>query len=241
MRRFLSRAALVVAVSAAAVAAHAQTADEIVARNLQAKGGADRLKALTSLKMSGRITLQGRELPITIYTKRPNFSRQEMVLPEGRIVQAFDGTSAWVINPMMGPAPQQLPPAASEMMKNSSEFDSALVDYKSKGNTIDLIGTEKVDDTDVYHLKLTKKGGQVQHYYLNTKTGLEVKMSQEMDGPMGKQTFQTELSDYQPLEGIMMPRTVKQSLGTDTVVQIKLDKIELNSIPDDELFRMPKK
>ena len=125
MRRFVSRAALIVYVLSVAAVVHAQTVDEIVAKNLQAKGGAEKWKAVTSVKMTGKVTMQGKELPIVVYAKRPNSNRQEIGPPEMRVVQAFDGTSAWAM--MGGQPPNELPPAAAEMMKNGADFDGALI------------------------------------------------------------------------------------------------------------------
>lgn len=242
MRRCSFRAVLVSAILMAAAAAGAQTAEEIVARNLEAKGGAEKLKAINSMKMTGRMTMQGKTLPLVIYSKRPNLNRQEMTVGNFRVVNAFDGTTAWTVSPMTKMQPQALPPQAAEVMKASSEFDNALVDYKSKGHTVELVGTEKSGDTQVYHLKLTMKGGRVQHYYIDTKTGLEVRMAQEADakGPGGpKGMLETIVSDYRPVDGIMMPHLVRQTVGTAVIGEMQIDKVEFNTIADDSIFRMP--
>src|SRR6185436_15679066 len=78
------------------------TVDEIIARNLEAKGGAAKWQAIKSVKMTGMMIRQGTEMPLTVYAMRPNFNRQEITTPGGKAVQAFDGTTAWVVNPMMG-------------------------------------------------------------------------------------------------------------------------------------------
>src|SRR5687767_8552605 len=98
-RSFASAAALLAAIFLSSVA-DAQTVDEIVARNLQAKGGAEKWKSITAVKMTGKVSLQGMELPLIVYAKRPNMSRQEITIQDKKIVQAFDGTTPWMINPM---------------------------------------------------------------------------------------------------------------------------------------------
>src|SRR5262245_28763204 len=109
MRSSVLRAPLVLTLILVAAAARAQTVDEIVAKNLQAKGGAEKWKAVSSVKMTGRITmqsmpgLQGMELPLTVYARRPNYTRQEFVIQNRRIVQGFDGSVGWMFNPMLGP------------------------------------------------------------------------------------------------------------------------------------------
>ena len=244
MRRRVSLAAFVVLVLVSTAAARAQTVDEIVAKNIQAKGGADKWKAVNTVKMTGKISMQGMDLPLTIYAKRPNFNRQEIVLQDKQLVQAFDGTIAWLINPMMGSdSPMELPGPAADMMKNSADFDGALMDYKSKGYTVELIGKETLDGVEVHHLKLTKKDGSyVQHYFLDAKSGIELKTSVDMDMGTGvKQPLETEMSNYQQIDGIMIPHTVKQSVNGKPVVQMTFEKVEFNAPIEDALFKMPAK
>jgi outer membrane lipoprotein-sorting protein len=243
MRWTSSRAVLALALIGAATAASAQTVDEIVARNLQAKGGAEKWKSVSSVRMTGQISLQGKQLPLTIYAKRPNLNRQEITIQDSKLVQAFDGTTAWVVNPLTGSdAPHALPPAAAEMMRNSADFDGALIDYKAKGHTIELVGREKLGDTDVYHLKVTMRGGpHVQHYYLDAKTGIELKTSAEIDPGTGQpQKLETEMSGFEQVEGITVPRTVRQIVDGKPMVEMTIEKVEFNVPMDDALFRMPK-
>jgi outer membrane lipoprotein-sorting protein len=244
MRRHLSRAAFALLMISIAAAAYGQTVDEIIARNVEAKGGAAKWKSVNSVKMTGRISMQGTELPLTVYAKRPNYNRQEIMLKDKQLVQAFDGSSAWMINPMMGSdVPQELPGPAAELMKNSADFDGALMDYKAKGHTVELVGREKLDGTEAYHLKVTMKGGtHVQHYYLDAKSGIELKTAADIDMGTGqKQALETQMSNYQQVNGIMIPHTIKQSVNGKPVVEMTIDKVEFNSAIDDSLFRMPKK
>lgn len=244
MHRHMSRFTFALSLLAGAAAAHAQTVDEIVAKNLQAKGGAEKWQSINTVKMTGKIAAQGQEMPLTVYAKRPNLNRQEISLPDGRVVQAFDGTTAWVINPMMGSdVPQVAPGGAADLMKNAADFDGALINYKSKGTVIELVGKEKLADKDVYHLKLTMKGGQVQHYFLDAESGLEVKTSAEIETGMGgtKQTLDTEMSNYKQVGGIMLPHTVRQFMNGNKMAEVSVTGVEFNAPVDDSIFRMPKK
>lgn len=243
MRRRVSCAVLGLLVLSAA-AAHAQSVDEIVAKNIEAKGGAEKWKSVSSVKMTGTITMQGNNLPLLVYAKRPNLTRQEITLPPDRkLVQAFDGTTGWIVNPMMGAdTPQPLPGPISEMMRNTSDFDGPLVNYKEKGNTVELVGKETLGDKDVYHLKITLKGGTVQHYYLDAATGIELKKAEEVDMGTGqKQRLETEMADYQRVEGVMVPKTVRQLMNGKPVVEMSIDKVEFNTVTDDTMFKMPGK
>lgn len=242
MRRSFSFAGVLLAVLSLSAAAHAQTVDEIVAKNLKAKGGAEKWKSVSAVKMSGKVSLQGMDLPLTVYAKRPNMSRQEIVIQDKKIVQAFDGTTPWMINPMMGSeTAQEISGPQGDMMKSDADFDGALMDWKSKGHTVELVGNEKLDGKPVHHLKVTKKSGHVQHFYLDAESGIELKTTTEMEAGGAKQVIESEMSNYQTVEGIMLPHTIKQMLNGTQVVQMTIDKVEINPTIDPSLFKMPGK
>jgi outer membrane lipoprotein-sorting protein len=143
---------------------------------------------------------------------------------------------------MMGSdAAQELTGPQADMMKSDADFDGALMDYKEKGHKVEFVGKEKLDSTDVYHLKITKKGGNIQHYFLDAESGIELKTTAEMDQGGTKQNIETELSNYQAVDGIMIPHTVKQLVNGNPIVTMTIEKVEFNPTLDDSLFKMPAK
>ena len=240
MRKSLFALALVASFFAAAGPAAAQTLDEIVAKHHQAKGG-EKWKQIQSMRITARIVTQGIELPMTMVMKRPNLMRQDMSFQGVSIVQAFDGSMAWGINPMMGSSePQEIAGPMSDALRDQADFDGALVDYKSKGSTVELVGTEDLDGKKRHHLKLTNKNKQVQHYYIDAVTGLEAKLVIEADMGAGLVTIETLLSNYQTVNGIAVPMSIQQNAPTGQVA-ITVDKVEFDVALDDSIFKMPGK
>ena len=237
--------------------AHAQSVDEIVAKNLQARGGVEKLKGMTSAKITGDVDQQGMKIHIVTWAKRPNSMRREMdATPPppspGRAsipgttgpikaVVASDGAHVWMINPMMGAGAQEITGPQADMAKADADFDSVLLDYKAKGTAIELVGTEPINGKPAYHLKITKKNGLVQHYYLDVETALEVRTSSDVEQDGTKTTMTTDLSNYQTVEGLTMPFTMKQSVNGQPVAEITITKWEVNIPVDDDLFKMPAK
>ena len=148
------------------------TADEIVAKNIAAKGGAEKLKAIDSVRITAAASVQNMMTPMVIELKRPNLRRQEVTLNGQKLVQTFDGTNGWLLNPALGDKPMQMPPAQSASMKQDAEFDSPLLDYKAKGVTVAFIGKEDIDGHPAYHLRVTTKEGAVRDYFIDPDTGL---------------------------------------------------------------------
>ncbi len=240
MRKSLFALALVAFFVGAAGSAAAQTLDDVIAKHHQAKGG-EKWKAIQSMRITARIVTQGIELPMTMVTKRPNLMRQDMTFQGVSIVQAFDGTQAWGINPMMGSSdPQEIPGPTADALRDQADFDGALVDYKAKGSVVELVGIEDLDGKKVHHLKLTNKNKQVQHYYLDATTGLESKVVVEADMGAGPMTIETILSDYQTIDGIAVPMSIRQNAPTGQVA-ITVDKVEFDVALDDALFKLPVK
>lgn len=220
--------------------ATAQTVDDVLAKYYSAKGGA-KWQSVESMRMTARVVTQGIELPMTMVSKRPNLMRQDMSFQGVAIVNAYDGTTAWGINPMMGSSePMVIPGPMAEALADQADFDGGLVGYKEKGSTVELIGTEDLDGKKVHHLKLTKKNKQVQHYYLDAETSLEAKVVVETDMGAGPVTVETLLSDYQTIDGFPVPMTIRQNAPTGQV-SITFEKVEFNVPIDDAFFKMPGK
>ncbi len=243
MRRSLRIVALVSAATAlGAGLATAQAVDEIVAKNLKAKGGLEKLQAINTLKMSGSISAQGNDMALQVWSKRPNLFRREVEVQGQRMVQASDGKTVWMINPMTGSTvPQEVPAEQAKMMQADADFDGVFVDYKKRGTAIELVGTEKLDGKDVYHLKVTPKDGEAQDYYLDASTGLETKVTRSVEQGGMKMRVETELSNYQEVNGLAVPFSTRQSLNGTPIAQVTIQKVEFDVPIDDAIFRMPPK
>lgn len=239
MRRTLSALLTLAVLGACPGVGSAQTVDDIVAKNIKARGGIDKFKSVNSMKINATVTAQGMKLPVTIYSKRPNMMREETDMQGQKMVRAFDGTTAWTINPMMGGAPQALTGSAANMAMDSADLEGPLVDYKQKGHTVEFVGNEKLDGKDVHHLKITRKTGTVQHLYLDAETGLEKKTIITLEQGGMKMDLEIQLADFKSVDGLMMPSGTRQLMDGNEVAQVTVDKIELNPQIDDSIFKMP--
>jgi outer membrane lipoprotein-sorting protein len=219
-----------------ALAQSAVSVDDLIARNLQAKGGAARMAAVRTMKQTAKMNSMGMDLDVTIYAKRPNLMRQELSGGGMNMVMAFDGTTAWGLNPMMGPSAVALSGQDAELAMEQADMDGPLVDYKAKGTTIEYVAVEPVGARQAHHLKITTKGGRVTHCYLDADTSLEIKLVTTT--PMG--AAEQELSDYRDVEGLKMPFKITSTVGGVPRVSIAITKIEINPAIDDAMFRMPK-
>jgi outer membrane lipoprotein-sorting protein len=227
--------------SGATAAAQTPSPDELIAKHLAAKGGADKLKAINSIRLTGTITVQGNDMAITVLTKRPNRMRQEVTAPGGKVVQAYDGQQVWGINPMFGSsAPRVLEGPQADAIKSQSLFDGPLVGYKERGDTLEVMGQAEVDGAKAWKLKLTRKDGRAMHIYLDANTGLERQWSTTMEQNGLTAEIDTFMSDHQVTDGIQVARTLRTLMGGQPVGLMKITTVEFNAPIDDSLFVMPK-
>ncbi|MFN3381346.1 MAG: outer membrane lipoprotein-sorting protein [Runella zeae] len=221
------------------VGAYAQTVDEIVDKHVAALGGADKLKSVTSLVMDRSLAVQGMEIPNKTILLVGKVARSESTVMGNTMVQVFSETSGWMIRPaMMGGTgePEDMP---AEMVKQQAgQLDpfGALVNYKEKGNTIELVGTEKLNKKDVYHLKVTSKDGQSHDEYVDATTFLVSKIIVVAQG----QNAEVEFSDYKDVEGVKYPYTLEMSNQMGNLA-FTTNKIAVNTPVDEAIFKKPTK
>jgi outer membrane lipoprotein-sorting protein len=225
-----------------ATPAVAQTVDELVAKNLQARGGADKIKAVKSTRTTGKMVMgQGMEAPFVISEKRPNQTRMEFTFQGMTGVQAYDGKNGWTLMPFMGKKePEAVPEEENKLMEEQADMDGPLVDYKAKGHKVELVGKEQVEGADAYKLKLTMKNGKTRTIYLDADSYLEIKMEAKRTVRGAEVDGETTYGDYKEESGLMVPHTIETGVkGAPQKQKLILEKFEMNMALDDSLFAMP--
>jgi outer membrane lipoprotein-sorting protein len=231
-----------IAVAALAAAAWAQTADEIIAKNVQARGGADKLAAVQTIKATATMAMgPGMEAPGTSIQKRGNMARLEFTIQGLTAVQAYDGKNAWEVMPFMGKKdPELMATDEAKDIQEMADIDGPLIDYKSKGNQVELLGKEKMEGTDVYKLKVTLKNGDVQTVYIDADSYLEIKEETKRTVRGSEQEIEESIGDYKEVNGIIFPFAMESGIkGSQQKQKLTITKIELNVPADDSIFKMP--
>jgi outer membrane lipoprotein-sorting protein len=226
----------------AGAAVQAQTADEIINKNIEARGGKDKIKALQSARMTGKLVMgQGMEAPFTIEVARPNKSRMEFTIQGMTGVQAFDGKSGWSVMPFMGKKdPEAMSADESKEMADRGDIDGVLVDYKDKGHTVEYVGKEDVEGTPAYHLKITKKNGDVVHSYIDTESYMEIKEAAKVKQRGQEIEGETVFGDFKTVEGLVFPFSMEQKAkGMPGGMTMTFSKVEINPKLEDSRFAMP--
>jgi hypothetical protein len=221
--------------------ATAQTVDEVIAKAIAARGGMDKLKAVQTQRLSGHITIGDHPPgPFMVEMQRGGKMRQEMTVDGQSAIRTTDGTTGWKLSAEGGGSPEPLSAGELKNMAGGADIDGPLVDYKAKGNQVELEGTEKVDGNDAYKLKITQKDGMVRYDYLDAKSYLEVKWQGEIDAGTQKFVAESFFTDYRPVNGVMYHYQIdSDTIGTPYKQKLVFDKIDVNLPLDDAVFGRP--
>ncbi len=237
--RFIALAAA--AMGMAASGAKAQTVDEVIAKNIQARGGLEKLKAVKTLRTTVKFSDGSFRAEFRQQNKRADKVREEFIVQGMAQIQAYDGKTGWQISPFQGRKDPDL--MSADDMKGlivDADIDGPLVDYKEKGHKAELVGHDAVEGTNCYKIKLSMKNGDVRYYYLDTDSFLELKIEIQTTIRGALQESEQYFGDYEQVNGVYYPFAVEQAQkGSSSRSQFSVEKIEQNVSLDDGLFAMP--
>ena len=224
-----------------ALTAKAQTVDEIIAMNVQARGGLDKLHAIKALRITARISDGDFRAKYLQEHKRDDRIREETLFQGMARVRAYDGHTAWQVNPFGGRRdPELISADESKSLVDNADVEGPLVDYKQKGNSAELIGHDPVEGTDCYKIKLTLKDGDVRYYYLDADSFLEIKYESQVRIRGAIRYTETMLGDYEQVDGVYFPFSIQRSeTGSEDRTTFTVEKVEVNVPLDDSQFSLP--
>jgi outer membrane lipoprotein-sorting protein len=239
----MKTAALTVSLLAVAVIGAPQTADQVVSRYLEARGGAARLKSVVTLRLKGHMRLGDIDAPFALELKRPHKMRTEFTINGQTGVQAYDGTSGWSVAPLPGEPARAMGPDEEREAREQADVDlSPLVDSKAKGYTVTLQGREKLSGGDAWKLLIRGSDGQERLLYLDTRTHLVVRTEETRDLDGQPVPFVTELGDYRSVDGLVYPHRMDTGPKgqPEQRQRLEIDTVEVNPEIDDARFEKPK-
>lgn len=222
--------------------APAPTADEIVGRYVTARGGLEKLKALQTLRQEGRISAgAGRNGLVMREIKRPGKIRFEFTVQGITSVFASDGQRGWKVNPLEGEmGPKPLPEEALIDAREQADIDGPLVDWKSKGTRVELVGREAVGGHDAWKLTLTLKSGGALTAWVDVKSASLVRTEAQRLVRGKKVRIETTFGDYRRTGGVLFAHLVEiRAAGRPQVLKIVVDKVDVNPPLSDARFTPP--
>jgi hypothetical protein len=221
------------------------TAEQIVNKNVEARGGLRAWREIQTMTIAGKMDAGGKQnvqLPFVMRLKRPRMSRLEIDFAGKTALQVYDGKNGWKVRPFLGRSEVEPYTAAElEVAAEQAELDGLLIDHEAKGIKVELTGEESVEGHDAYKLKITMRDEQVRHLWVDAHTFLEVKIEgfpRKLNGKM--HSVETYYRNYASVGGLMIPfvlETVVEKVKPSR--KITIETVTLNPILDDRAFAKP--
>ncbi|TXF77749.1 hypothetical protein [Chryseobacterium sp.] len=212
--------------------------ESIIKKNIEALGGAEKLREAKSAMASGVIYTQQANVPIKTWMVHNEGLRLDMQIQGRTNTTVVTPYGAWTLFP----AQRQKRAVDSDLAtarEGAEELDMTgdLLDYRNKGNTVELLGSEDVEGNEAYKLKVTRKSGTTVLLFLDATSFLLLKrvIDKTIDG---KVTTVTErYSNYAKTPDGYVYATVCDH--SPSGYSIKLIKYEVNAPVDPKIFEKP--
>ena len=222
-------------------ALNAQTVDEVIAKNILAHGGMEKIKSIHTIRVSGKFIVGNFRAAFLIENQRPDKVREEEIVQGFAEMRAYDGKTGWQVSPFEGRKDPEL--LSTDDMKGlieDADIDGQLVDFQRKGHKAELVGHDSVEGTDCYKIKLTLKNGDIKYYYLDADSFVELKIESQRIIRGAPQESEIYFGDYEEVNGLYFPFVYEAGeKGSPERAKYTVEKIEMNVPLDDSLFSMP--
>src|SRR5689334_7323309 len=221
------------------------TLDQILARHEEALGGAKNLAAVRSLKVTGKVVFGGGDFSITAdfasVRKRPDQIRTEATLQGLTAIDAYDGKESWSVDPFQGRRdPFRTTADEARGLAEDADIDGALIGWREKGYQVSYLGSEDVDGTPAYKLRIALKGGDVQYVYLDPDYFLEIRRVSERHIRGAERVTETDFGSYVLVNGVYVPTSIESGRkGQPRSQRFTLETVEANTGDDDAVFHFP--
>lgn len=221
---------------------YAQSADELIAKNIAARGGLEKIKAIKTIRMSGKAKgFGGRVIAMGVENARPDLVRVTSTVQGMTAIEAYDGTTGWQVQPFGGKKdPELMGEDSLRDLLLDADFDGPLIDYKEKGSTVEYLGHDVVDGDDALRLKVTLKNGDIIYDYLDPDTFIEIRreIQQFIRGSVRERV--ESLGSYKPVAGVMFAFSITTGPRSNPDAEtIAVQAIEANVNIDPSDFAVP--
>lgn len=218
------------------------TADELVARNLAARGGAEKLAAIRSVRFKGEMSFRGGfRMGFSQLIARPGKMRAEKFLQGLTQISAWDGQEGWRVNPFGGRKdPDRVGADEAKNMRITADLEGSLIGWREKGSTLAYLGTEDVDGTQAHKLLVTHKDGTLETFYLDPDHFLEIRVTTQMTVRGSVEESEVDYGEYALVNGVYFPMSIEAGApGGQRYAFMHVSQAEANVAVSDADFAFP--
>ncbi|MEN8121096.1 MAG: outer membrane lipoprotein-sorting protein [Bacteroidota bacterium] len=222
------------------------TLEEVLESHFEAIGQ-EKMNDVKSMTMTGKQMAQGMEYPFKIVIKRPDKLRIEATIQGNTMVQAYNGKDGWMIMPWVSTDPQDANEEQLKGFKEQADMDGKLYNWKDKGHTVELIGTEDMEGTEVYKVKVSEKPdkegeeGNNTFYFIDSENFVILKTTAKRIIQGNEIEVESFQSNYKQTNGVAIAFSMETKMGGNSISQIIVEEIKFDEEIDDKIFDRPEK
>jgi len=226
-------------------ASSAATLEEILAKNLAARGGEARLREVKTLRLTGHVMFGGRgrviEAPWAMVQRRPGHVRSETTVQGLTQIAAYDGKDGWTISPFGGRREaEKASDDEAHALAQQADIDGPLIGWRDKGSRIEYLGNEDTDGTPAIKLRVTRNDGDIQYVFLDPDSYLEIRITTIRKIRGTEQLTETDLGGYEQVNGVWLPFAIETgNPGGPRTNRILVERAEVNVPVEDAWFKQP--
>ncbi len=218
--------------------------DQIIAKNVEARGGADAWRKIDSMVWIGHVDNKSSPARFVLAMKRPNKTRFEIVSMNRMALRVFDGTRGWKLKPMRHDEQANMQPYSAQEVTFAHEesvIDGPLIDHAAKGIDAKLGGVDEIEGHKAYRLELRMPSGATRRVWVDASSFLDIKYEHETHTPLGQPgAVDVYYRDYKTIEGVKLPLTIESGAASAPPIdRLTIEKIQMNPQLSDTLFERP--
>ena len=222
------------------------SAEQIVAKNVAARGGLEAWRKIETMEWVGHMESADPNtlgLRFVLEQKRPNKTRFEVAALAQKTVRVFDGVHGWKVRPdrQGGVTAEPYSPQDLRFAQEAQGLDGPLIDYQAKGIAVELAGVEQLEGRKAYRLTVRLPSGDHHDIWIDAKTFLDIKYDRTSYSKSGAPGIVTVIyRHYKNVEGLQIPGVLEIGVGSGRVPdKMVIENIALNPPLDDEVFAKP--
>lgn len=228
------------------------TLDKILQKHFEVMN-TEKLAELNSISFAGKASMQGMEMPYSQIIKRPGKMKLVVEIQGNKMIQAFNGEVGWMIAPWVSPDPQDMGESETAMLKEQADIEGELWNWKEKVDTLELLGKEDMEGTEVYNIKVTKtpelKEGEteedvkpnIRNYYIDAENFVILKVHVKTMMQGAEIELDTYSSDYKEVGGFLISHSMEVKMSGQTIRNVTVETVEYNKEYEDAIFDRPVK
>jgi hypothetical protein len=210
--------------------------DEILQKYTQALGGEAAIIEIKTRVDKGTLDVPARHMhsTIEIYRKAPDKIVSIVHTPRGDSSQGYNGSIGWQAR---GDEVEEVHGDDLTHLKDSAALNPGW-DLQKNYARVEVTSIAKSNGHDSYCVNASRATGAPDQYYFDTQSGLLLRVSTQIDSPLGAIPQDTNYEDYRDVSGVKTP-FVNRVVRAEGESIYKWGQIRANIPIEDSRFDKP--